>query len=833
MTLFKALIIVTPSLPCDIYHFMFYMLLKEQTINHPVLITECACNPVQSRSKMAELLFETYGVPSVAFGVDAAFSYKYNHQLGVCNSDGLAICSGFNTSHVIPFLNGEPVYEACCRTNVGGYHITDYLKQLLSLKYPHHMSKLTWEKVEDLKMEHCYIAPDYASEVRLFQKGDKKAEEKTKCWQLPWTPLPMEEAPSEEEIARKAALREKQGQRLREMAEAKRLNRINDLENEIRDLEMLLQRLRHATENDIPSILAKSVHTSRQDVESALSKATQSLRKAKGENVENVEKMDSSSSEKYNLINVPDEMLTPEQLKQKRKQLFIKSTSEARQQKKQKQVEEELERERQKKLEEERRLENPERYLEELRTKHRDLSEKVDQRKRLKTNGGHTNGNNNNNASGGERERILLAGLDEMELLLLLLLNRSNSRHTSGPRPAGVRLWSSSVFDNNARGATHVDLEWGRHLIKIREVVPTVVSAADAGGDASPNAPNISPHALEALQISILAERIPASAILWTLKLGGAVCSRWDRRCILPVRRGRSDRGILDLNKQSLLAIGVSPLAGAKINHFKGSIRLFHGPLTPVDVFVSLTAIGDATRGRNILASSIGFGLLSWRKADNCWAGKNLNDEYFIAATQYAKLQEASLEAVSKVQKSWVKSGGVSSANFQRSNKYNPVSNVRGVSQHTERTLPMRKLSPKEIEKRRKSGLCFHCVEPYTFGHKCRKLFTIVATELSEEESIDEEGDKVDEEEEDLAISVHALGGKVVQDTIKLLGNVKNNTISVLVDIGSSHSFLDPYVAKKTGYEVEYTNPMQVTVADGNKLECNTRCPKFTWNGQP
>lgn len=34
-------------------------------IDHPILITECACNPVQSRGKMAELLFESYGVPSV------------------------------------------------------------------------------------------------------------------------------------------------------------------------------------------------------------------------------------------------------------------------------------------------------------------------------------------------------------------------------------------------------------------------------------------------------------------------------------------------------------------------------------------------------------------------------------------------------------------------------------------------------------------------------------------------------------------------------------------------------------------------------------------------
>lgn len=30
-------------------------------------------------------------------------------------------------------------------------------------------SRITWEKVEDLKMEHCYIATDYASEARLFQ----------------------------------------------------------------------------------------------------------------------------------------------------------------------------------------------------------------------------------------------------------------------------------------------------------------------------------------------------------------------------------------------------------------------------------------------------------------------------------------------------------------------------------------------------------------------------------------------------------------------------------------------------------------------------------------
>ena len=39
---------------------------------------------------------------TAAFGVDAAFSYLYNQQLGICDKDGLAICPGFTASHVIP-----------------------------------------------------------------------------------------------------------------------------------------------------------------------------------------------------------------------------------------------------------------------------------------------------------------------------------------------------------------------------------------------------------------------------------------------------------------------------------------------------------------------------------------------------------------------------------------------------------------------------------------------------------------------------------------------------------------------------------------------------------
>lgn len=605
----------------------------QSQIDHPVLITECACNPVQSRSKMAELLFESYGVPSVAFGVDAAFSYKYNQQLGICNNDGLAICSGFNTMHVIPFINGEPVYEACNRTNVGGYHITDYLKQLLSLKYPHHISKFTWEKVEDLKMEHCYIATDYESEVRLFQKGSKEAEEKTRCWQLPWTPSSTDEtAPSEEEIARKAAFKEKQGQRLREMAEAKRFNRINDLENEIRDSEILLQRLRHVEEDEVPSILAKTKYTSKLEVESAISKATQSLRKAKGEPVESIEKTDPSAAEKYNLINVPDEALTQEQLKQKRKQLFIKSTSEARQQRKQKQIEEELERERQKQLEEEKRRENPEQYLDELRAKHRDLSEKVDQRKRLKTNGNH-----NSSGGVGRGERLNSSQRERMRLLTTAAFDRGKGEDTFGMKDEDWQLYKLMSRDNDDDDDDDQpdldEAELVRVTSRLREIDPTFIFKAESGSSTA-EAPHFRPLTKEDFQIVLGVERFRCPEILFHPNWIGV------EQLGLDEMAGNSIQGLLDKGQcseeritNSILLTGGSCLFPGMSERLEAGIRMIRPSGTPIRIIKASNPISDAWRGAAFYAAAMQFPQQTFSKMDYYEKGEDWLKKYQIRYT--------------------------------------------------------------------------------------------------------------------------------------------------------------------------------------------------------
>jgi actin-related protein 5 len=48
------------------------------------------------------MLMLSFTISVSAFGIDDAFSYKYNQKLGNCGEDGLAISCEFGTCHVVP-----------------------------------------------------------------------------------------------------------------------------------------------------------------------------------------------------------------------------------------------------------------------------------------------------------------------------------------------------------------------------------------------------------------------------------------------------------------------------------------------------------------------------------------------------------------------------------------------------------------------------------------------------------------------------------------------------------------------------------------------------------
>lgn len=84
-------------------------LCPQSHVDHPVVVTEPPCNPLHCRQMMSELLFECYGVPRVAYGVDSLFSFYHNSVRDGADlpSTGLVLSSGYHCSHVLPVINGR------------------------------------------------------------------------------------------------------------------------------------------------------------------------------------------------------------------------------------------------------------------------------------------------------------------------------------------------------------------------------------------------------------------------------------------------------------------------------------------------------------------------------------------------------------------------------------------------------------------------------------------------------------------------------------------------------------------------------------------------------
>ncbi len=74
---------------------------------------------------------------------------------------------------------------------------------------------------------------------------------------------------------------------------------------------------------------------------------------------------------------------------------------------------------------------------------------------------------------------------------------------------------------------------------------------------------------------------------------------------------------------------------------------------------------------------------------------------------------------------------------------------------------------------------------------------------------------------------MHALGGEKQQDTIKIQGEVKGQTLIILVDTGSTHSFMDFQTAKSIKARMVPTTPLVVTVANVQKVISKLQCLSF------
>lgn len=128
---------------------------------------------------------------------------------------------------------------------------------------------------------------------------------------------------------------------------------------------------------------------------------------------------------------------------------------------------------------------------------------------------------------------------------------------------------------------------------------------------------------------------------------------------------------------------------------------------------------------------------------------------------------------------------------------------------------------------RRAKGLCYFCDEKFWpahyLTHKKSQLYLLDANKEEEEDA--EVRAILDQQEECYTahISVNAIVGILDYSTMKVKGVHGKRPVFVLIDLGSTHNFMDTRVVESFGCSVKPPGLARVTVADGGQLRVTGR----------
>jgi len=111
------------------YTFANQLQVSPEQANMPVLLTDTPLNSKAQREKMAEMMFETFKVPSLYIATRAVLSlYAAGRTRGLVVQAGAGVC------HAVPVFEGYALPHAITKLEVGGGDLTEYLRKVLASK---------------------------------------------------------------------------------------------------------------------------------------------------------------------------------------------------------------------------------------------------------------------------------------------------------------------------------------------------------------------------------------------------------------------------------------------------------------------------------------------------------------------------------------------------------------------------------------------------------------------------------------------------------------------------------------------------------------------------
>jgi len=142
--------------------------LQLQTVEeHAMVITEAPLNPHSHTEKIAEIMFESFKVPSLYVTSPAVLSLYASGRV-----EGMVLDSGETVTCAAPIMGsaeeGLHSLDAIERQDVAGKDVVEYL--LTKLMSRRDLQPLNYYAAREIKEECCYIAEDYQREITALPK---------------------------------------------------------------------------------------------------------------------------------------------------------------------------------------------------------------------------------------------------------------------------------------------------------------------------------------------------------------------------------------------------------------------------------------------------------------------------------------------------------------------------------------------------------------------------------------------------------------------------------------------------------------------------------------
>lgn len=290
--------------------------------------------------------------------------------------------SSYTSTHLIPVIDSKPLLSQTTRLNWGRFQSAQYLLKLLRLKYPTFPGKVSDNQAEDLVREHCYVSQNYEEELSRYLDWTG-LEDRDHIVQFPYAEAIVVQK-TEEELAAAAEKRKESGRRLQAQAAKMRLDKLKRKEEELEYYIQLQAQLEEiTTKKEKARVLESNDFDDENQLNKRVKELESSIKKTRNKDLGDVEE-EQVEEPTFPLLDIPDDQLDEEGIKQKRQQRLMKSNYDARQRAK---IEKEKEKARQaeeQRLDDERRETDPQGWIDERRIARQAIIQKIKDRDRLK-----------------------------------------------------------------------------------------------------------------------------------------------------------------------------------------------------------------------------------------------------------------------------------------------------------------------------------------------------------------------------------------------------------------------------------------------------------------